>query len=128
MKKLTLIFFLIFSSYTFSQIEEVPKYYKLYPTDNLYVFLKLNTKLGYIWLDQWSIEDETRFSNILNWKSLVDIDDLTIDEIENLPAGRFELYPTQNIYNFMLLDVTDGRTWQVQWSLDSDNWAVIEID
>ena len=61
MKKLTLIFFLIFSSYTFSQIEEVPKYYKLYPTDNLYVFLKLNTKLGYIWLDQWSIEDETSF-------------------------------------------------------------------
>ena len=32
---------------------------------------------------------------------------------------RFKLYPTQNIYTFLLLDTINGRTWQVQWSLDN---------
>ena len=30
------------------------------------------------------------------------------------PAG-FTLYPTKNIYNFILLDQEDGSAWQVQW-------------
>ncbi|HEV3218228.1 MAG TPA: hypothetical protein VGZ48_00545 [Candidatus Acidoferrales bacterium] len=33
--------------------------------------------------------------------------------------GRFTLYPTENIYNFLLLDQIDGRVWQVQWNWDS---------
>ena len=32
--------------------------------------------------------------------------------------GRFTLYPTETMWTFILLDQTDGRTWQVQWSLD----------
>lgn len=35
--------------------------------------------------------------------------------------GRFELYPTGNMYNFILVDVIDGRTWQVQWNVDEEN-------
>ena len=42
--------------------------------------------------------------------------------------GRFELYPTQNIYNFILLDKIDGKTWQVQWSFDEENRAVLPIN
>ena len=34
--------------------------------------------------------------------------------------GRFKLYPTDNTYNFIMVDVTDGRTWQVQWNIDED--------
>ena len=34
--------------------------------------------------------------------------------------GRFKLYPTQNMYNFIMVDVIDGRTWQVQWNIDKD--------
>ena len=128
MKQLLLLFFLFFSSYTFSQVEEEPKNYKLYPTDNINIFLKLDTRLGYIWLVQWSTEEETRFSGILNPTSPVDFGDMTIDQIEDLPSGRFELYPTDNIYTFLLLDVNDGRTWQVQWSLDPDEWLIIPID
>ena len=30
--------------------------------------------------------------------------------------GRFKLYPTGNMWNFIMVDVIDGRTWQVQWS------------
>ena len=50
---------------------------------------------------------------------------LEIYEIER--NGRFFLYPTQNMYNFILLDQVDGRTWQVQWSIDKDKrgtWAI----
>ncbi|MBT6448685.1 MAG: hypothetical protein HOK38_08070, partial [Flavobacteriaceae bacterium] len=34
--------------------------------------------------------------------------------------GRFKLYPTENTYNFIMVDVIDGRTWQVQWNIDDD--------
>ncbi len=40
---------------------------------------------------------------------------------------RFALYPTQNIYTFILLDQVDGRTWQVQWSIDTYSRGVIPI-
>ena len=40
--------------------------------------------------------------------------------------GRFELYPTKNVYNFIMLDTATGSTWQVQWSQDN-NQAIIEI-
>ena len=50
---------------------------------------------------------------------------LEIYEIER--NGRFFLYPTQNMYNFILLDQIDGRTWQVQWSTEKSQrgtWAI----
>lgn len=34
---------------------------------------------------------------------------------EDIEAGRFELYPTKNIYNFILIDTKKGYTYQVQW-------------
>ena len=38
--------------------------------------------------------------------------------------GRFKLYPTDNMYNFIMVDVIDGRTWQVQWNIDKDKRIV----
>ena len=32
--------------------------------------------------------------------------------------GRFKLYPTGNMYNFIMVDVIRGTTWQVQWNVD----------
>jgi hypothetical protein len=42
--------------------------------------------------------------------------------------GRFKLEPTQNIYNFILLDQIDGRVWQVQWSFKANERFVIPIE
>ena len=39
--------------------------------------------------------------------------------------GRFKLYPTGNMYNFIMVDVIDGRTWQVQWNIDDNKRLVI---
>ena len=38
--------------------------------------------------------------------------------------GRFKLYPTGNMYNFIMVDVIDGRTWQVQWNTDENKRIV----
>ena len=38
--------------------------------------------------------------------------------------GRFKLYPTGNMYNFIMVDVISGRTWQVQWNTDENKRIV----
>ena len=46
---------------------------------------------------------------------------------EDKKNGRFKLYPTDNTYNFIMVDVIDGRTWQVQWNIDYDKRLVFRI-
>jgi hypothetical protein len=41
--------------------------------------------------------------------------------------GRYKLYPTQNIYNFILLDVVNGNTFQVQWNIEVNKRIVQRI-
>ena len=103
---------------------EVPEKYKLYPTENTYNHLMLDTASGAIWQVQWSTESETRFKTVISIETLVPRDDY--EWLDDLPAGRFKLYPTKNTYTFLLLDVKLGRTWQVQWSFD-DNRFIIPI-
>jgi hypothetical protein len=93
--------------------------YRLFTTQNMYTFIKLNTRNGQMWQVQWSLKgSEYRFET-----SLSDISRVSKGEEKN---GRFFLYPTTNIYNFILLDQTDGRTWQVQWGKEGER-AVIPI-
>lgn len=92
--------------------------YRLFSTRNMYTFIKLDTRNGQMWQVQWSTESKSRFVTILS-----DISRVNKDEEKD---GRFFLYPTTNIYNFILLDQIDGRTWQVQWGKEEDR-AVIRI-
>ena len=95
--------------------------FKLFSTQNMWTFIKLDTQTGQMWQVQYSVKgDEERFEYDLSPNPLV-----TTDRKVN---GRFELYPTQNIYNFILLDRIGGKTWQVQWSFDEENRAVIPIN
>ena len=34
--------------------------------------------------------------------------------------GRFKLYATDNIYNFIMVDTINGVTYQVQWNIDKE--------
>lgn len=98
------------------QIQFFP--FKLYPTDNMWTFIKLDTRNGKMWQVQFSIKGaEYRFETSLNTAALA------TDSIN----GRFELYPTQNMYNFILLDKKEGTTWQVQWSTESENRGIMPI-
>ena len=95
--------------------------YELYPTTNMWIFIKLDTRNGKMRLVQFSInDDDKRFETVLNNRALVSVD----KEVN----GRFKLQPTQNIYTFILLDQIEGRTWQVQWSFDEKERFVIPIN
>lgn len=95
--------------------------YRLFPTKNMYMFIELDTQTGKMNQVQWSTKgSEYRFSSILSDR------DLTYGD-STATAGRFTLYPTTNIYNFLLLDQEDGRTWQVQWNHDRDKRLVTFI-
>lgn len=97
--------------------------YKLYPTDNMWTFLELETFSGRIWQVQYSVKGaDYRFKSILNENSM-----LPIFDTEGEFAGRFELYRTQNMYNFILLDTSSGSTWQVQWSTEPENRGIVRI-
>ena len=92
-----------------------------------YNFLKLNTATGQINQVQWSTEENNRFETYINPTTLVEYEG-GFDTWNNLPAGRFKLYPSENIYTFLLLDKEDGRTWQVQWSLEGEKRFIIPIN
>lgn len=106
-----------------SKITELvtPSAYKLYATENMWTFLELDTATGIIWQVQYSVKgDDYRFKSTLNRFSL-------LPEGQKEIAGRFELHKTQNLYNFILVDTRDGRTWQVQWSTEPENRGIMPI-
>ncbi len=91
--------------------------YRLFATQNMYTFIKLDTRNGKIWQVQWNTKgSDYRFETTLSDISLVNK-----DEERN---GRFFLYPTTNIYNFILLDQIDGRAWQVQWGKEAERLVI----
>ena len=89
--------------------------YKLCQTENIYTFLQLDTKTGIIEQVQWSLDSDNEGSVTIN------SDDLTYGY--GYGSGSFELYPTKNMYQFILLDKTSGKKWHVQWGMErSKRW------
>ena len=94
--------------------------YRLFPTQNIYTFLKLDTLTGQIWQVQYSVDSSHRMEYVLD-------DNVRISSQDNKICGRFTLYETNNMYNFILLDTIDGRCWQVQWSIEREDRCVLRI-
>ena len=96
------------------QHSEFVERYKLYKTENMYTFLKLNTATGEIDQIQWSLDSNNEGSVPINTEDLSFI--LKIN-------GNFELFPTNNMYQFLLLDKSLGKVWHVQWGMKStERW------
>jgi hypothetical protein len=91
--------------------------YRLFKTQNISTLLKLDTRAGLIWQVHWGDKDH-RFIVPLNPKALV----------AGGKPGRFTLYPTRNIYTFILLDQETGDTWHVQWSMEPADRFILYID
>lgn len=84
--------------------------FKLYKTENIYNLIKLDTATGALWQVQYKMNKSSEAMVVpINDNSLLWDD-------TNLRAGRYELYPTNNMYTFILLDTELGNTYQVQWS------------
>jgi hypothetical protein len=94
--------------------------YRLFPTQNMWTFLKLNTRNGEIWQVQFDMKGDNRLVVDLNFIPLVAKEDEVND--------RFTLYPTQNIYTFILLDQFSGKIWQVQWSTQATSRIIVPIE
>lgn len=104
---------------TISTDSNIP--YRLFSTRNMYNFIKLDTRNGKMKQVQWNTKGrEYRFESILS--------DISLVNKEEEKIGRFFLYPTTNIYNFILLDQIDGRTWQVQWGNAPEDRMVLQIE
>ena len=100
-------------------VQSTPRY-KMYPTDNTRILLKLDSGTGKVWMVQYATGNEDGVS--------VPVDDSSLlYSWETVRPGRFELYPTQNMYNFILLDTKYGYTYQVQWHQDKENRMRVRI-
>ena len=97
--------------------------YKLYKTDNMWTFIRLETATGRLWQVHYSVGNE-------NQRGTLSINDTNLGAVygsmDNY-SGRFELYKTDNMYNFILLDTESGNVWQAQWSYDADKRGIVKI-
>lgn len=85
--------------------------YKMYPTENIHTLLKLDTATGIIEQVQWGLNGQEETSIYINYEKLTYLE----------PAcGTFELYPTKNMFQFILLNKVTGYTWHVQWGFEDE--------
>lgn len=86
--------------------------YKMYKTENNFILLKFDTRTGKAWMTQFR-SGETKsleipieyFSLSYEWKSW---------------NGRYDMYETNNIYKFIIVDTYTGKTYLLQWNVDED--------
>ena len=132
MKKLNLFLFLLLGSISLhaqtksksnvlDNVKEIQGVnFRLFPTTNMWTFIKLDTRNGLLWQVQYSLNPENGMVTYLNLDRLASVN----EELKD----RFTLYPTQNMYNFILLDQVNGKTWQVQWSTEYANRGISPIE
>jgi len=100
------------------EVQRTDVRYRLFKTRNTWNFLELDTQTGQVWQVQFSVkEDVSRFRVPIIKDALVTPPSKT---------GRFTLYPTKNIYNYILLDQDQGKAWQVQWAIEGEPgfWSI----
>lgn len=85
--------------------------HRLFETQNMWNFLLLDTQYGRVWQVQYASKDYESALIPINTEALV-------ADLTNVPRiGRFTLYPTQNMWNFILLDQDTGNVWQCQYGV-----------
>lgn len=96
------------------------KVYQLFPTKNFWTFIKLDTRNGKMWQVHFGIKDTDA-------RTTLDLNKFPLVSEEKEMNGRFTLYPSENTFNFLLLDQIDGNVYQVQWSMEESNRLIIPI-
>ena len=84
--------------------------YQLFPTQNMWTFIKLNTRDGRMWQVQYDIKGSERFEVNLNTAPFA-----TKEEERD---GRFTLYPTQNMWTCFCCGAFPIR-FMNQWQMNA---------
>ncbi len=104
------------SSPAHQTIEVLEPRFRLFKTENIWTFIELDTQNGRVWQVQYSL-DANKVKSPINKLPLA----------LSGRNGRFTLYPTNNMWNFILVDQDNGGTWQIQFSLDPEKRWINEI-
>ena len=100
--------------------ENYVRTYRVFPTANMWYFIKLNTRTG----QMWQIEFDQKKTNQLD----IPLNSLSLVEKQKEVDNRFILYPTQDSRNFLLLDQINGKIWQVNWNRKSKKNQVLPLN
>ena len=96
--------------------------FRLFDTENNWTKLALNTITGQLYQVHYSVTNDG-FAGTLT----INDKDLTPEGSKPI-IGRFTLYATPNVYNFILVDQYGLRSfWQVQWSMEPKNRFIIPL-
>src|SRR5699024_4523895 len=98
--------------------------FRLYETQNMWTFIMLDTYTGKNWQVQFSVKGEDyMFAIPINRYSLA------FPSEDSKWTNRFQMFATQNMWTFVLLDSYNGKLWQVQYSSqDLDNLMCIRSE
>jgi hypothetical protein len=102
------------------KIKEVPPAqnvearFRLFQTDNMWTKLLLDTRNGRVWQVSFSVSKDSESVKL-------PINTVPLVAGAGERDGRFTLYPTENMWTFILLDQDTGDVWQCQYSMDNDN-------
>jgi|GEM_PF-372950 len=96
-------------------LQRVDARFRLFRTDNMWSHLLLDTSDGRLWHVTYTTDKDkgARLKIPINEKALV--------SKPSAKNGRFTLYPTDNMWNFLLLDQDDGRVWQCQFTMEAED-------
>ena len=87
-------------------LQNIDAAFRLFESQNIWNFLLLDTRDGRVWQFQYGAHDR-EFKLPMNSVSLI------ASDVESR-VGRFTLYPTFKMWNFLLLDQDTGTVWRCQ--------------
>ena len=136
MKRLTLLLVLLIQIFISCgeqneviKTEDQSDRYKIYQTENIYCLLELDTYTGTIYQIHYTT-DENGFERkvLLDSLSSVNKNEIHRELPFNVKHLDFELYPTKNMYTFILVEQYSGNVWHVQWNNNESYRFIIQID
>jgi len=91
--------------------QQLPVPFRVFKTANLWNQLLLNTMDGRVWQIAFTVDRN-------GVRALVPINSTPLVTGKDALVGRFTLYPTDNIWTFLLVDQFSGEVWQCQFGIE----------
>lgn len=91
--------------------------FQLFATKNMWTFILLDSYQGRLWQVQYSSSD---FDNLL----CIPINETAL--VSNVKKSIFTIQPLISMYQFYLVNESNGEVWKFQWSTQGDDYRWIE--